>query len=111
MTTPIATGRRQHYVSFERRTVASRAADGSPTYTWITLSDQWAEVVGVRGDETGFGGQIVAESTHKITFPYVADLTTEDRVRYCSRLFGIKYLEDRDFAGVEHVALVKELVD
>jgi len=111
MTTPIATGRRQHLISFERRTVSSRSADGTPVYTWITLADQWAEVVGVRGDETGFGGQMVAESTHKVTFPYTADLTTEDRVRYCSRLFGIQYLEDRDLAGVEYVALVKELVD
>ena len=110
MTVPIATGRRQHPVSFERRSVSSRASDGTPVYVWDTLADGWAEIVQAKADETAFGGQLVEDATHRMTFPYVADLTTADRVNFCGTYFGILALDNRDYADVEHTAMVKEQI-
>ena len=111
MTTPIATGRREHYVDFERRTVSGRSADGSLEYVWQTLADRWVEIVQAKADEVAFGGQLVVDATHKMTFPYVPDLTTADRINMDGVIFHIASLDNRNYNNMEHVAMVKEVVD
>lgn len=110
MTTPIATGVRNVLLTFSRRTVASRTDSRDiASYTWTELGTRWARVQMKGGGEREFGGQTIAIDQLTATFPYFSGLTTEDKITISGTDYGIDILDDRDMAGIEHVATIAKL--
>jgi len=109
MTTPIESGEKTKRIKIQRPT-KTVGATGEDLTTWpgTCFAERWAKVETLQGREMTWARQQVANVTHKLTFDYVKGLTTEMRIVMGDHTFGIDFIDDRDFAGVEHVVLGKE---
>lgn len=107
--TPIKAGEKDKRITIQEPTKTVNGL-GEEIATWpgTLKAKRWAKVETLTGRELSIAQQQVANVTHKLTFSYVSGLTTEMRIVLGSHTFGIDFIDDRDFAGVEHVVLAKE---
>ena len=74
----------------------TRDAGGGLTESYTTLSNLYANIEPVRGNETLKQGQVKEQTTHLITIRYRRDIGTNFRIRYDSDNYNIKYIKNID---------------
>lgn len=109
MTTPIQIGLRTRRIEIQSPTKTVNGL-GEDTTAWPgrCFAKRWAKIETLGGRELTVARQLVANVTHKLTFPFVEGLTTEMRIVHKNHTFGIDWIDDRNFEGVEHVVYAKE---
>ena len=68
---------------------AGQDAHGGKTHTWVNSATRWASVEPLSGSELVNTGQLESRRTHRIRMRFYAGLTTDHRISYDSRTFGI----------------------
>jgi SPP1 family predicted phage head-tail adaptor len=109
MTTRGAAGERTKRVEIQRPTkTVNGLGEDSIAWPGACFAKRSAKVETLSGRELQYAQQQVANVTHKLTFDYVKGLTTEMRIVMGDHTFGIDFIDNRDFANVEHVVFAKE---
>ncbi len=83
-------------ITFETQARVSDGMGGFTT-TWSALSDSsWAKITPLSGYERLKAEQQQSNITHKIIIRYRSDLAAEQRIKYGTREFAIKYFLNFD---------------
>lgn len=81
---------------------------GQRTGSWTTCDTVWGEVVTLSGGERDQARQIYASATDTVRIRYRADLTTENRFKFGSRILNIGHIDNIDQRNIEIVMLCGE---
>jgi SPP1 family predicted phage head-tail adaptor len=78
----------------------SRAADGGGgvAVSWTPISDLWAELRSIGGNESAASEGVQGRVTHEVTIRRRTNIATSMRLRMGTRLFAIVAVLDRDGA-------------
>jgi SPP1 family predicted phage head-tail adaptor len=82
---------------------------GAEAITWTTLDTVWGNVKPVSGKEVYRLQQMKVEADFIVTIRYRTGLDETMRVKFGSRYFEIKYIQNTDEAKVELVMYCKEV--
>lgn len=88
----------RHRVSIEVP-IRTATEGGAATQTWTPLSDAFAEIMPLKGQERLTGDRLVPRNVFKITFRHRADVTESARIRWGTRSFAIRAVRDIDERG------------
>lgn len=69
----------------------------------------WARIEYLTGREAEIAQQISAESTHKITIRYNADVTPESRIQFGTRIFEIVAINNPEEKNEQQILTCKEI--
>ncbi len=69
---------------------------GGATRTWQTVTTVWGEIISNGGNEALRAGQLVSVVTHRIILRWRADITSEMRVAFGTRIFAIRAVVEHD---------------
>lgn len=81
---------------------------GGYTRTWSDTATFWTEIVPLRAREQVVDGRQQQKTTHRITCRYRADITNIQRLKYGTRLFNIRSVENVDERNEKLEMLVEE---
>lgn len=76
---------------------------------WSTDATRWAAIQPMSGRELEHNNAVYADVSHKITLRHY-DLTTEDRIKYGTRIFNIISVINIDERNREITVIAKEVV-
>lgn len=101
-------------VTIQNRTLTSDGQGGF-TETWADATTVWASLDPYKGWERFQTNQLATPITHKLVMRYTPLLTTESRLVYGDRIFGVKEAlnrnEDNRFLDIRAVELESVDVD
>lgn len=97
----------RHKVELQRATQATGTL-GQASRTWSRLDDVWAKIETLTGREAEQARKTFADAKIKITMRYYAGLTSEDRVRFGTRIFPIGLVDNVEERNREHVLYCTE---
>jgi len=85
---------------------------GQTTHAWSTLLTIWAQVQTAGGSEKFYGGELVAEATHKVKMRFISGLNSRTiRLRWRSRILDVVFIDESRQSYGELFMLAKELPD
>lgn len=98
---PLRSGHLRHELTIETLSNPSTTLDsrGQPTRTWNRLATVRAMVEPLRGQEALLARQLYATASHKLTFRYQPNVTTQARATHRGRVFNfhdVRNVEERD---------------
>lgn len=112
MTIPVATGLRNKLLTFYRRSVSSRTtARDIGGYTWTNLGTRWAQIKSELAGEQITAGQVGQMMQVVAICPYMAGLTSADKVTMGGVDYGIDAISDVDGLGIEMQVRLKDWVE
>jgi SPP1 family predicted phage head-tail adaptor len=101
-------GRLRQRITLERATEVADAY-GQPVATWRAAGTYWGAIELVGGRESVVAEQLQARVTHLITLRASdQEITTKDRLRLGSRVFGVTMVNDVEARGRELRILAEE---
>lgn len=101
--------RLRHRVTIQRP-VATKNNRGADTITWADVATVYAEIRSVAGREETANDQVTPTAAHSITVRYRTGITTQHRVKWGARYFGIAEVAERDNRMRTLVLTCNELV-
>ena len=104
----IQAGRLRHRVQIQKKgtTLGTR---GERTDGWVPDGKKvWAEVVTLSGSEVEQARQMYAKANIQVRMRYRAGLTTENRLKFGTRILHIGHIDRFDQRGIELVLLCGE---
>ena len=103
-------GQLRHTVQIQSATLADDGL-GSPTETWSTVTGGTvrAEIWSLRGEERMAGERLEARVTHRVRLRYFPGLTAAHRLVFGARTFRIRYVNDVNQRGREHLLDCEEV--
>ena len=93
----------RHRLLIQRRfDVDGLDARGQRQYEWRTIGTVRARIETLGGRELEFAHRIVANCTHRITTPYVRNISTGDRLLFPRKsiAFSISHIDNVEFQDV-----------
>jgi SPP1 family predicted phage head-tail adaptor len=87
--------RLRHRVTIQER-VVTKNNRGADTISWSDVATVYAEIRSVAGREENTNDQITPTAAHQVTIRYRRNITTQHRIKWQSRLFGISEVAERD---------------
>ncbi|QRI43820.1 hypothetical protein [Bacteriophage sp.] len=100
-------GKLAHELQLERAVLADDAVNGS-VEQWQEIATVWAHVEPVGAGTAFYGGQSLAEITHRITLRGRGDLKSGMRLRKGARIFRLVTIHDPDETGRYLVCRARE---
>jgi SPP1 family predicted phage head-tail adaptor len=106
----VRTGQLRHTVQIQSVTLTDDGM-GSPTESWATVTGGTvrAEIWSLRGEERLAGERLEARVTHRVRMRYFAGLTAAHRLVFGSRTFRIRFVNDVDQRGRQHLLDCEEV--
>lgn len=82
---------------------------GGAVRAWTTEREFWAQLLPVSARFAAEGGSAGQRITHELFYRTGPALTTEKRLRFGARLFGILHVRDATEDGTRQMAMVEEV--
>jgi SPP1 family predicted phage head-tail adaptor len=97
-------GQLRHTVQIQAVTLTDDGM-GSPTESWATVPGGTvrAEIWTLKGDERMTADSLGASVTHRVRMRFFPGLTTAHRLLFGTRIFRIRFVNDVDQRGKQHV--------
>lgn len=97
----------RHKVTLQRAS-SSTGTLGQSTRTWSNLADTWAKIETLGGREAEQARKTFADAKMKITIRYYSGLTSEDRVKFGSRVFPIGLVDNVEERNIKMILYCSE---
>lgn len=94
----LTSGMLRHKITIERESQVQDNVGGYSS-SWSTLSQPFAFIKPMSGNERFWANRLESNLTHRIFLRYITDITTKDRIIYDGREFQIRAIinvEERD---------------
>ncbi len=104
----IRAGKLRHRVIIQEKGT-TKGTRGQRTDSWTPVGDPiWSEVVTLSGSEREQARQIYASATDTVRIRYRSDITTENRIKFGTRILNIGRLDNIDQRNIEIVLFCGE---
>lgn len=100
-------GELRHRVTIQSLALTSDGMGGQ-TETWTDFLTAWASIEPIKGGEHYSAQQLADGITHRITMRYQAGIAAKQRVKFGTRIFGIRSVINPEERNVRLVLEVGE---